>query len=63
MKAGEPAKTSSRAMYLTVLAAATRRPAESQKMTDYAAADKFSSKAYADLLWVLLNSGEFLFNH
>ena len=49
-------------MYLTVL---SRKPtqAEVKKMTDYAAADKYSAKAYSDLFWVLLNSGEFLFNH
>jgi hypothetical protein len=61
MKAGEPAKVIE-SMYLTVLAR-NPTPTEVKKMTDYAAADKFSSKAYGDMLWVLLNSGEFLFNH
>ena len=61
MKAGEPEKVID-SMYLTVL---SRQPtaAEVQKMTAYAAADKFSTKAYSDLVCVLLNSGEFLFNH
>ena len=49
-------------MYVTVL---SRNPtqAEVKKMIDYAGADKFSAKVYNDVLWVLLNSGEFLFNH
>ncbi len=61
MKAGEPAKVVE-AMYLTVL---SRQPnaAEVKKTTEYAAAANYSTKAYSDLLWVLLNSGEFLFNH
>lgn len=49
-------------LYLAVLA---RRPleAESQRMKDYVAKEKDPSKAYGDLMWALLNSGEFLFNH
>ncbi|MCE9533545.1 MAG: DUF1549 and DUF1553 domain-containing protein [Planctomycetes bacterium] len=61
MKAGEPAKIIE-SMYLTALSR-NPTPEEVKKMTDYAAADKFSAKAYGDLLWVLLNTGEFLFNH
>ena len=61
MKAGEPEKIID-AMYLVVL---SRQPtaAETKKMKDFAASEQFSTKAYSDLLWVLLNSGEFLFNH
>lgn len=61
MRAGTPEKIIEE-MYLTVL---SRKPTDTdvKKMKDYAAGDKFSTKAYSDLLWVLLNSGEFLFNH
>ena len=32
-------------------------------MTAYVAGEQDTAKAYADLMWVLLNSGEFVFNH
>lgn len=61
MKAGEPEKVIE-SLYLTVL---SRYPSatETKKMKDYAAKDQLTPKAFGDLLWVLLNSGEFMFNH
>jgi hypothetical protein len=61
MKAGEPAKVIDE-LYLTVLSRQPT-PGEVKKLTAFAAESNFSTKAYSDLLWVLLNSGEFLFNH
>lgn len=61
MKSGTPENVIE-SLYLTVL---SRQPtsSETKKMKDYAATEKFSAKVYGDLLWVLLNSGEFVFNH
>src|SRR5262249_34849525 len=49
-------------LYLTVL---SRLPtqAEVQKMKEYAAKESNSSKAYSDMMWALMNSAEFVFNH
>jgi hypothetical protein len=49
-------------LYLRALA---RRPteAEAARMKSYVAGASDRAKAYGELLWVLLNSGEFLFNH
>jgi hypothetical protein len=49
-------------LYLRALA---RRPtaAEAARVRSYVAGAPDADKAYGDLLWVLLNSGEFLFNH
>jgi hypothetical protein len=61
MKQGEPEKVIE-SLYLTVL---SRVPTakETEKMKAYAATSEFSAQGYRDLLWVLLNSGEFMFNH
>jgi hypothetical protein len=32
-------------------------------MTAYVAGEQDRAKAFADLMWVLLNSGEFVLNH
>jgi hypothetical protein len=47
------------------LRALSRKPTESEaaRVKSYAAGATDRAKAYGDLLWVLLNSGEFLFNH
>ena len=47
-------------LYLTAL---SRRPTaeEAQKMRDYVARN--SANAYADILWALLNTSEFVLNH
>lgn len=60
MKAGSADKIVEQ-MYLTVL---SRYPTadETKKMVAFANADQGSVKAYRDLLWVLMNSGEFLLN-
>lgn len=49
-------------LFLTTL---SRKPtaAEFKRMKEYLATEKQAAKAYGDILWVLLNSGEFLFNH
>jgi hypothetical protein len=49
-------------LYLRVL---SRKPsvAETKQMTTYVAGNSDAMKAYADVMWVLLNSGEFVFNH
>ena len=39
------------------------RPAEKQKMAAFVAKTPKAGKAYNDILWVLLNSGEFVLNH
>jgi hypothetical protein len=61
MKMGGPEKVIE-GLFLRVLA---RRPTEveSKRMQAYVAGDKDSARAYGDLMWVLLNSGEFMFNH
>ncbi len=43
----------------------SRRPTETEtrRMTAYVAGEPNAVRAYSDLMWVLLNSGEFLFNH
>ncbi len=38
-------------------------PAEMQKMTQFVAKSANRDHAYADVMWVLLNSGEFVLNH
>jgi hypothetical protein len=49
-------------LYLRVL---SRRPtgAELKRVRAYVADEKDAAKAYGDVAWALLNSGEFLFNH
>jgi hypothetical protein len=49
-------------LYLTALA---RRPtdAELQRIQKYMAGEKDATKGYRDVLWALINSNEFLFNH
>jgi len=61
MKQGEPEKVIE-SLYLTVL---SRVPTakETEKMKAYAETTGFSAEGYRDLLWVLLNSAEFMFNH
>ena len=49
-------------LYLRVLSRKPT-PAEIKRMTAYVAGEQHATKAYADLMWVLLNSGEFVFNH
>jgi hypothetical protein len=39
------------------------RPAEKQKMAGFVSKGSKGVKAYSDILWVLLNSGEFVLNH
>src|SRR6185295_12023697 len=48
-------------LYLSTL---SRRPtrAETDKVTRFLAAQPDRNQGYADLMWVLLNSGEFLHN-
>lgn len=62
MKAGGGTEKIIESLYLCVL---SRKPipAETKRMTAYVAGAKDAAKAYADLMWVLLNSGEFVFNH
>jgi Protein of unknown function (DUF1549)/Protein of unknown function (DUF1553) len=61
MKEGEPERVIE-SMYLTIL---SRKPtaAEQKLMMGYAGPGKLTPKTCGDLSWVLLNSGEFLFNH
>jgi hypothetical protein len=61
MKEGEPERVIE-SMYLTIL---SRKPtgAELKLMLNYDGPGKFTQKTCRDLTWVLLNSGEFLFNH
>jgi hypothetical protein len=49
-------------LYLTVL---SRRPTETEmkRMKAYVGDAKDAAKGYGDVMWVLLNSSEFLFNH
>jgi hypothetical protein len=49
-------------LYLRVLSR-TPTQAETARMTKYVASEKDKAKGYADVMWVLLNSGEFLFIH
>lgn len=49
-------------LYLTTLARFPT-PEEARRTADFVAAESDRNQAYADLLWVLLNSGEFLHNH
>ncbi len=62
MKAGGEPEKIVEGLYITAL---SRKPteAETKRMVEYAAGDKDAARAYRDILWVLLNSGEFLFNH
>jgi hypothetical protein len=62
MKANAAPATIIENLYLRVLA---RRPTETEtkRMTAYVASEQNAPKAYGDLIWILLNSGEFLFNH
>jgi hypothetical protein len=50
------------ALYLRVLA---RRPsaAETAKMTAYVKREQDPAQGYSDVMWALLNSAEFMFNH
>ena len=59
-KTTEPAKVLEK-LYLTTLA---RRPTadETKRLTDYIAKQADQKTAYADVLWVLLNSSEFALN-
>jgi hypothetical protein len=49
-------------IYLTVL---SRLPteAETKKLKEYAAKESSANKAYNDMMWALVNSAEFMFNH
>jgi hypothetical protein len=49
-------------LFLRVL---SRRPAEAElrRVRAYVAADKDPARAYGDVMWALLNSAEFVFNH
>ena len=49
-------------LYLVTLSRPAREE-ELAKVKDYAAAAPTPAEAAQDLLWVLLNSREFLFNH
>jgi len=49
-------------LYLRVLSRKPT-PVELKRMTAYVAAEPDAQTAYADLMWVLLNGGEFVFNH
>jgi len=62
MKTSSESEQVIESLYLRVL---SRKPtsAEARRMTAYVADEQDKSKAYADLMWVLLNSGEFVFNH
>ena len=62
MKAGGESEQIIEGLYLRVLSRKPT-PAETKRMTAYVAGEKDTTKAYADLMWVLLNSGEFVFNH
>jgi hypothetical protein len=61
MKAGDADKVI-QGLYLTAL---SRKPTEAEvkRMKEYVAGEKEAAKAYGDILWVLLNSSEFLLNH
>jgi hypothetical protein len=58
---GAPARVVE-ALYLRVL---SRRPTpeETKKTVAFLAGDKELARGYADVMWALLNSSEFLFNH
>jgi hypothetical protein len=60
-KAGDADKVI-QGLYLTAL---SRKPTEAEvkRMKEYVAGEKEAAKAYGDILWVLLNSSEFLLNH
>jgi hypothetical protein len=62
MKASDNPDAVIEGLYLRAL---SRRPSEAEmaRMKGYVAGASDRAKAYGDLLWVLLNSGEFLFNH
>lgn len=62
MKTGDTPEAVIEALYLRVL---SRRPTATEigRMKKYLAEDQDQSHAYGDILWALLNSGEFLLNH
>src|SRR5207245_2011101 len=62
LKSDASPETMTRSLYLRVL---SRPPteAEARRMIDYVAEARDAARGYADMMWVLLNSSEFLFNH
>jgi hypothetical protein len=50
------------ALYLRILSRLPT-PAERQRMTAYVKSEQDPAKDYSDIMWVLLNSSEFMFNH
>jgi Protein of unknown function (DUF1553)/Protein of unknown function (DUF1549) len=61
-KANDTPEKMIEALYLRVL---SRKPtaAESERMTRFVADAGDAAKGYGDVMWVLMNSNEFLFNH
>ena len=61
MKAGGPEKVIE-GLYLRVL---SRKPtdAEVKRLQQFVAGERDQAKGYREVMWVLLNSAEFLFNH
>jgi hypothetical protein len=59
--AGEPRKVFEKLYLMTV----SRKPTDSEitKLTEYMAKAGDAKTAYGDILWVLLNSSEFILNH
>ena len=62
MKSGGSSETVIQNIYLTVLSRAPT-DAEIKRASEFVAGDKDAANGYGDLMWALLNTSEFLFNH
>jgi hypothetical protein len=62
MKAESAPEKLVEALYLRILSRLPT-PSETKRMTAYVKSEKDAARGYNDIMWVLLNSSEFMFNH